>query len=236
MAMPRPLSRRNSPPVSPGSACSASDTIDHDEQQAAQEPRRHEERQRIVEVRRERVVLALTLGLEALRQAHQQREGQSRRARKRSAQWPRRPRRPRRPRSSTRCRSRVFGTADEPARQAGPPSQALLHLPHLPLIGVMIVAQQVQQAMEGQDAQLCGGRVPEIARLALAARPVAIAMSPSARLKANGPGPRHASSPCAPWALGLEPFSGKRQHICDAVLAAERAIEPPHRGVADERD
>ncbi len=46
----------------------------HDQQDAAHQARRHEELERIVEVGAERVAVALALGLEPLRQAHQQRE------------------------------------------------------------------------------------------------------------------------------------------------------------------
>ena len=98
-------------------------------------------------------------------------------------------------------------------------------LPHLPLVGLVIVAQEVQKAMEGQDPQFGAG----------------------ADAPARGPGGRPRPgrwpyrpetgadrAPAPPARAGAS--GGKRQHVGRVVHAAELPVQPAHRGVADERD
>ena len=88
------------------------------------QPRRDEELERIVEVGRQRVALALPLGLEPLRQPHEQSRTPSRRARRTAA--------PAR-QDETGDDDRIIGgrgrraTADQAHRQPRAPAQALFH-------------------------------------------------------------------------------------------------------------
>ena len=97
-----------------------------------------------------------------------------------------------------------------------PPVEASLEADHLSLVGLVIVTQAVQQAVQREDAQLARQRLSPLLRLT--------------------PGLRHADrhvSEMRPLGGGL---TGEGEDIGRPVLSAEVAIPAPHGPVADEAE
>ena len=137
----------------------------HREQDAEQQPDRHEELDGVVEVACEPVARPAPVRHEPEREAHEERESGLDRAdvdrgqrqhheqrgnhflyvsrQSRARRWP-----------------AVSGYAlAETRREAALPPQPALQLSHLACVGLVIVSQKVQQSMQGQDLQLDGETV-----------------------------------------------------------------------------
>ena len=126
-----------------------------DEAAAKQQPHRDEELQGIVEVAAEAIAAPAALGHQAERQPHQRAERGLHRAEKHGGA------------SEQEQRERGHCAAlDQPFDQAAAAAKAALDASHAAVIALVIIAEQVQQAVQRQHAQLGRERMPGLARLA----------------------------------------------------------------------
>jgi hypothetical protein len=184
-----------------------------DEQRAAHHSRGHEEPHRVFEVDRQDVVLALALGLEPFGQAHEAREGHLDQGEK----------------QQPGCRDEHEECVEScheglmPGNQARRQTRALPKLvfeaAHLSTVGLVIVAQEVQEAVQRQNSQLGLQRVAQLTGLTGCNSPRDGKIAKKRTIRAGSPGV---------WQKG--------QHVGRHVLASELLVKPAHRRIGHDGD
>jgi hypothetical protein len=123
--------------------------------------------------------------------------------------------------------TRPIRAIDQPFAQSALPPQTTLHPPHPSIVVIVVVSNQVKEAVQCQHAPFGQLRMPGITGLPTSdsASNHDIAQDSGLSTGNSWLGPR-----------GSGPASRKTQHVCRLVDAAKATIQSLHMCVGDDRD